>query len=50
MATFVAILGLERARAQAGLLGEQAKRHLDFFDDKTEPLRQMADFIVSRRS
>jgi farnesyl diphosphate synthase len=49
-ATFVSILGLERARAQAALLGEQAKRHLDFFDDKTEPLRQMADFIVSRRS
>jgi farnesyl diphosphate synthase len=49
-ATFVSILGLERARAQAGLLGDQAKRHLDFFDDKTEPLRQMADFIIARRS
>jgi farnesyl diphosphate synthase len=49
-ATFVSILGLDRARAQAALLGEQAKRHLDFFDDKAEPLQQMADFIISRRS
>ncbi|MFO1056807.1 MAG: farnesyl diphosphate synthase [Dongiaceae bacterium] len=49
-ATFVSILGLDRARAQATLLGDQAKRHLDFFDDKTEPLRQMADFIIARRS
>jgi farnesyl diphosphate synthase len=49
-ATFVSILGLERAREQATLLGEQAKRHLDFFDDKAELLREMADFIVARRS
>ena len=49
-ATFVSILGRQRAREQATLLGEQAKRHLDFFDDKAELLREVADFIIARRS
>ena len=35
---------------EATMLGEQAKRHLDFFDDKADLLREMADFIVARRS
>ena len=48
-ATFVSILGVERARAQADLLARQAVRHLDFFDEKADLLRGMAGFVVARR-
>lgn len=48
-ATFVEILGLERARAQAGLLAEQAGKHLDIFEEKADLLRQAARFVVRRR-
>jgi len=48
-ATFVSILGPERARAQANLLAEQASRHLDIFEDRAETLRQVARFVVDRR-
>ena len=48
-ATFVSILGLERAREQAALLAEQAAGHLDMFADKAELLRQVARFVVTRR-
>jgi farnesyl diphosphate synthase len=48
-ATFVSILGLERARAQAGLLAQQAAAHLEPFAEKAELLRQVAEFVVTRR-
>src|ERR1700733_14493682 len=47
-ATFVSILGVERARAQARLLVDQAVSHLDLFDANTELLRQTARFVVER--
>ena len=49
-ATFVSILGVERARAQARLLIDQAIAHLDIFDANTELLRQTARFVVERRA
>ncbi|MGC2412358.1 MAG: polyprenyl synthetase family protein [Stellaceae bacterium] len=49
-ATFVSILGVERARAQAGLLVDQAVAHLDLFEQKAELLQQIARFVVSRRA
>jgi farnesyl diphosphate synthase len=49
-ATFVGILGRERARAQAGLLADQAVEHLAIFDDKADLLRAVARFVVERRS
>ena len=49
-ATFVSILGGERARAQAELLVEQAVAHLDLFEQRAELLRQVARFVVSRRT
>jgi farnesyl diphosphate synthase len=49
-ATFVSILGLERARAQAELLVNQAVAHLDLFEERAELLRQVARFVVNRRS
>ena len=49
-ATFVSILGVERARAQAGLLVDQAVAHLDLFEQRAELLRQVAQFVVNRRA
>ena len=49
-ATFVSILGIERAHAQAGLLVDQAVAHLDLFEQKAELLRQVARFVVNRRA
>ena len=49
-ATFVSILGAERARAQAELLIDQAVAHLDLFEQRAELLRQVARFVVTRRT
>ena len=49
-ATFVSILGVERARAQADLLVGQAVAHLDLFEQRAELLRQIARYVVSRRT
>jgi farnesyl diphosphate synthase len=49
-ATFVSILGLERARDQASLLAEQAARHLEPFGTEADLLKQAARFVVERRA
>jgi farnesyl diphosphate synthase len=49
-ATFVTILGVERARAQAAHLVRQAVAHLDLFEKKADLLRQAADFVIARRT
>ena len=49
-ATFVSILGLERARAQADLLARQAAQHLEPFGDAADLLKQAAKFVVARRA
>ena len=49
-ATFVSILGVERARSQAELLVRQAVAHLDPFEERAELLRQAARFVVDRRA
>jgi farnesyl diphosphate synthase len=49
-ATFVSILGVERARAQAELLVRQAVAHLDLFEERADLLRQAARFVVDRRN
>jgi farnesyl diphosphate synthase len=48
-ATFVTILGPERARAQAHLLSEQAIRHLKMFSGRAGALEDVARFVVERR-
>ena len=48
-ATFVSILGAERARAQANILASQANAHLSVFDSKADLLRATARFVVERR-
>lgn len=49
-ATFVSLLGLEQAKVQANMLAEQACRHLDPFGDKADLMRDVARFVVRRRS
>jgi farnesyl diphosphate synthase len=49
-ATFVSILGRERARAQADLLARQAAAHLEPFGEAADLLRQAAKFVVARRA
>ena len=49
-ATFVSILGKERARAQADHLARQAAQHLESFGEAADLLRQAAKFVVARRA
>ena len=48
--TYPALLGLEAAKAYALELRDQAIAALRDFDERAEPLRQLAEFIVARRS
>jgi farnesyl diphosphate synthase len=48
-ATFVSLLGVERARSQSDMLAQQAVQHLEIFNDSAEPLRALAWFVVNRR-
>ncbi len=49
-ATFVSILGAERAREQADMLAQQAANHLDVFEERAAPLQALARFVVERRT
>jgi farnesyl diphosphate synthase len=49
-ATFVSILGPDRARDQARMLVEQAAAHLAIFEEKADFLRKVAQYVVERRS
>ena len=49
-ATFVSVLGPERARAQANFLVEQAVSALDVFGETADPLRAAARFVMERTS
>jgi farnesyl diphosphate synthase len=49
-ATFVTILGQERARNQARLLSEQAIQHLSLFDGRASLLEDVARFVVDRKA
>ena len=47
-ATFVSLLGVDRARDQAEALVTQACEHLALFGEKADPLRSMAKFVIKR--
>jgi len=49
-ATFVGILGLERAKAEADRLASSAVARLERFDSSADGLRQAAHFVVARRA
>ena len=48
-ATFVSIMGEERARDQAQLLADQACGHLDVFDQKAKFLREVCGYVIERQ-
>ncbi len=48
-ATFLTILGPERAKMQAKMLSEQAVQYLEIFGDSANLLRDVARFVVERR-
>tara|TARA_R110002110_G_scaffold54129_30_gene155668 strand:+ start:1953 stop:2840 length:888 start_codon:yes stop_codon:yes gene_type:complete len=49
-ATFVSLLGMDQAKAQANMLSDQAVQHLQRFDERAEPLRAVARFVVERKN
>jgi len=49
-ATFVSLLGVERAREQAQLLAVQAAEHLEMFAEKGKLLKELAQYVVNRRA
>jgi farnesyl diphosphate synthase len=49
-ATLVSVLGVERAREQAKILSKQAIAHLESFDKNADRLRDMARYVIERRS
>jgi farnesyl diphosphate synthase len=49
-ATLVEVMGAERARSQAAMLAEQARRHLDVFGRKAQLLQDLAGFVITRRA
>lgn len=48
-ATFVSLLGVERARKQAEMLARQAVEHLDEFGDKAVLLKALARYVMERK-
>jgi len=49
-ATYPALLGLREARSRAAELLDRAITSLDRFDEKADPLREIARYIVERKS
>lgn len=49
-ATLVALLGVDRARAQAEALATQAVSHLAAFGERADRLRALATYVVARES
>ena len=47
-ATFVSLMGLERAREQAQVLVEQAINHIQSYGEKADLLRAIARYVVER--
>ncbi len=49
-ATFVSLLGVEKARAEAERLAGQAQERLDLFAEKAYLLKEVAKFVIYRRA
>ncbi len=49
-ATFVSLLGIDRARDQAEVLAEQAASHLEVFAEKGKLLKELAHYVVNRNA
>ncbi|MCG6863601.1 MAG: (2E,6E)-farnesyl diphosphate synthase [Chromatiaceae bacterium] len=47
-ATYPALLGLAEAREKADALGKESLRNLEDFDERADPLRWIASYVVNR--
>ena len=47
-ATYPALLGLAEAREKADALGTESLRNLEGFDERADPLRWIAEYVVNR--
>lgn len=47
-ATFIAVMGRERARGEAEALARRAAGHLDLFGDRADLLKDLAHYVVTR--
>ncbi len=47
--TFVSTMGKDQAKARAQMLVEQAKAHLNVFGPRAETLKDLADYVLTRR-
>lgn len=48
-ATYVHAMGLDKAKKQAEMLASQATSHLDVFGKKAQLLKELTEFVVSRK-
>ncbi len=48
--TFVSTMGKEQAKSRAGMLVEQACRHLKVFNGRSDTLEELARYVLQRRS
>ncbi len=49
-ATFISAMGIDKARAQAQLLAQQAVEHLNAFGEQASMLKLLAEFVIERDS
>jgi farnesyl diphosphate synthase len=49
-ANFVTLLGVDAARERVDVLAEQARSHLDLFEDDAKFLRASVDFVLQRKA
>ncbi len=48
-ATYPGLFGVDESRRRAGALVEEALQHLQSFDRRANPLREIAKFILERK-
>lgn len=48
--TFVSTMGKDQAKSRAGMLVEQACRHLHVFEGRADMLKELAHYVLQRRS
>lgn len=48
--TFVSTMGKEQAKSRAEMLVEQASRHLNVFEGRADTLKELARYVLQRRS
>ena len=48
--TFVSTMGKDQAKSRAGMLVDQACRHLNVFEGRADMFKELAQYVLQRRS